>query len=162
MPFHRRLERGVFAIQGAISIALLALLCCVVLVQVVFRYVLGMPLTWTEELSRFMFIWLTFVGFGVAVDRRREMKVELFLGMMAVGARRILLIILTIMMLIACGVLVVKGIDLTLSNLDVTSIALEIPWSWVVVSVPIGFGLVFIQYGLRLVTLLVSGEEDPK
>lgn len=39
------------------------------LLQVFCRYVLNASLSWSEELTRLLFVWLTFVGFGVAVER---------------------------------------------------------------------------------------------
>jgi TRAP-type C4-dicarboxylate transport system permease small subunit len=34
--------------------------------QVIARYAFGHPITWTEELSRYLFVWVVFVGAGVA------------------------------------------------------------------------------------------------
>lgn len=39
------------------------------LLQVFCRYVLNASLSWSEELTRLLFVWLTFVGFGLAVKR---------------------------------------------------------------------------------------------
>lgn len=40
-----------------ILIALMACFSCVVVLQIFFRYVFGSPLTWSEQVSRYMFIW---------------------------------------------------------------------------------------------------------
>src|SRR5215472_12354227 len=39
------------------------------LLQVFCRYVLNASLSWSEELTRLLFVWLTFLGFGLAVQR---------------------------------------------------------------------------------------------
>ncbi len=39
------------------------------LLQVFFRYVLNASLSWSEELTRLLFVWLTFLGFGLAAQR---------------------------------------------------------------------------------------------
>ena len=39
------------------------------LLQVFCRYVLNASLSWSEELTRLLFVWLTFIGFGLAVER---------------------------------------------------------------------------------------------
>ena len=43
-------------------IVLMSAMCLVLLAQVVSRYVFGKPLTWSEELARYMFVWLALLG----------------------------------------------------------------------------------------------------
>lgn len=43
-------------------IALMAAMCLDLLAQVISRYVFGKPLTWSEELARYMFVWLALLG----------------------------------------------------------------------------------------------------
>ena len=46
---------------------IVCVICFAVLFQVVSRFILKVPLSWTEELSRFALIWLTFVAASVAL-----------------------------------------------------------------------------------------------
>ncbi len=42
--------------------------------QIVMRYVFRSPLTWSEELARMTFVWLTFIGAGLAFHRRENLR----------------------------------------------------------------------------------------
>ncbi|WP_461210835.1 TRAP transporter small permease [Desulfocurvus sp. DL9XJH121] len=46
--------------------------------QVVCRYVLQNPLSWSEELARYLFVWLTFCGASVAFYEDTHIKVSYF------------------------------------------------------------------------------------
>ncbi|MCT8974229.1 TRAP transporter small permease [Microbaculum marinisediminis] len=56
---HRAAQGAVIAILGAILV--------IVVIQIVLRYGFGASLTWSEEVVRYLLIWLTFVGASVAV-----------------------------------------------------------------------------------------------
>ena len=60
------------AIDAAAIAAFCGIFLCV-LAQVVFRYVFGSPLTWSEELARYLFIWCAFLGWIVASRRRSHL-----------------------------------------------------------------------------------------
>lgn len=152
----KRIETAVFALQATLSILLLAVLCGIVLVQVVFRYLLDDPLFWSEELSRFLFIWLSFVGFGVAVHRHQEMRVAFFFDRASVAQQKWIAAISLVLMLATCALITYHGLDIAFQSFDVLSVAIELPWTWIFLAVPVGFGLVFIQYVLRLYVLLTT------
>src|SRR5512133_301678 len=57
--------------------ALLGALVLVVLAGIVSRYVVNSPLPWTEELARYLFIWISFVGAGVGVKSGANFGVNL-------------------------------------------------------------------------------------
>ncbi|MFV0491395.1 MAG: TRAP transporter small permease [Pseudorhodobacter sp.] len=64
------LERFLLA---SILFALVAILAA----QVVFRYLLGTPLVWSEELARYLLVWCTFIGVSLAVREGRNISVDL-------------------------------------------------------------------------------------
>lgn len=64
----RAIKRARF-VEYIIAI-LAAILSVVVLLQVVFRYALNNPLHWTEEMARFLLIWIVLLGAAIGIKRK--------------------------------------------------------------------------------------------
>ena len=62
---------------GAVVAALMATMCITVFMGVVFRYVLGDPLTWAEEVGRLCLVWVTFLGTYLAYRRTMHITIDL-------------------------------------------------------------------------------------
>lgn len=60
-------------LAGALLIAVFA----VIIFQVFTRYVLDMPLSWSEEVARLLVVWLTFVGAGFVASRNAHIAVDI-------------------------------------------------------------------------------------
>ena len=60
------------------SVLLLFAVIIAVSIQVFFRYVVKSPLVWIEEVSRVLFIWMIFIGCGVAHRRVLHPGVDFF------------------------------------------------------------------------------------
>ena len=65
-----------------ICIFLAGLMVLTVVLQVVCRYLLKNPLPWTEELSRYLLIWLSFLGGSSLVRLQENMFVDFFITKM--------------------------------------------------------------------------------
>ena len=63
-----------------ICIFLAGLMVLTVVLQVVCRYVLQSSLLWTEELSRYLLIWLAFLGGSSLVRLQENMFVDFFVN----------------------------------------------------------------------------------
>ena len=73
--------------EETIAVGLLVAMTAIVLVQVIGRYLLTNPFMWTEEVTRLLLIWLTFIA-GAAVTRRGvHISVDMFLRPMPSRAR---------------------------------------------------------------------------
>ena len=55
----------------------------IVAVQVFFRYVLNQSLFWSEELARFLLVWLTFFGASVAYYRKANPGIDILYAKMS-------------------------------------------------------------------------------
>ncbi len=60
----------------------------VVAVQVFFRYVLNQSLFWSEELARFLLVWLTFFGASVAYYRQANPGIDFLYSRMSPSIRK--------------------------------------------------------------------------
>lgn len=58
-------------IEKIICVFCLAAMSVLIVVQVFFRYVLNSSLSWSEEVARYLFIWLIYIGisYGVKMDK---------------------------------------------------------------------------------------------
>ena len=62
-----RWEQRFIAANKAVLVVLLALMSVLVIVNVISRYAFSYSFTWVEEITRYMMIWATFLGAGLAL-----------------------------------------------------------------------------------------------
>jgi C4-dicarboxylate transporter DctQ subunit len=83
-----------------VAAAMLAAMFLAFLLQIAFRYALGLPIGWTHELSVILWIWLVLWGASFVISEREEIRFDIIYGSVGPGARRVMCII-TAMALIA-------------------------------------------------------------
>src|SRR6266446_22865 len=57
-----RLIRLLATLEQVVIATLMAVITILTLAQVIWRYGLNMPLQWSEEIARYCFVWVTFLG----------------------------------------------------------------------------------------------------
>lgn len=80
-------------LEMSICIVLMSILSVVLFIQVFFRYVLGASLSWSEELARYMFIWLVYIGIAYGCKVMRHIKIDAGLYLFPKKARKYVVII---------------------------------------------------------------------
>ena len=84
----RALDRGLVAVETCAVGVLVIAVCGVVLLQVLMRYLFAYPNPWSEEVSRFCFIWLSLLGASLAVERRAHFGFDQVTARLRPRARR--------------------------------------------------------------------------
>ena len=72
-----------------LCIAIIGAMTCVVVAQVVFRYFFADPLTWSEELSRYLLVWGAFLAGSSLIRRQENMYVDFFINKLSPGKLKI-------------------------------------------------------------------------
>ncbi len=106
----------------------------VVAAQVFCRYVLNHSLFWSEELARYLLVWLTFLGATVAYHRRVHPSVDMLQARVGPQAARAMTIAGYLAALFFFGVLTVYGMQFAHFVRAQISPALQIP-KWTVMLV---------------------------
>ncbi|WP_376090753.1 TRAP transporter small permease [Roseomonas sp. CCTCC AB2023176] len=96
--------RYVFKALEVVMVALLAGMVVMVFGNVVMRYVFNDGITVSEELSRYFFVWLTFIGAVVVMREGAHMGVDALVRRMGRGGRIVLIILSDALILLCCGV----------------------------------------------------------
>jgi TRAP-type C4-dicarboxylate transport system permease small subunit len=141
-------------------IALFVAILAVMVLQVAFRYVLNAPLTWTEELARYLYIWACWLGAPVALRRGNHIAIAFVSDRMPSGLGRLVGLVTQAAALVFLVQLTVQGGILMVKSHTVEAITLPIPWSAIYIAAPISAVLMILET-VRAMWLgpIPSGEE---
>jgi TRAP-type C4-dicarboxylate transport system permease small subunit len=144
------------ALEAAIAIAL-ALMVAMVFGNVVLRYAFNSGITVSEELSRWLFVWVTFLGAVVGLHERAHLGTDVLVGRLGPGARRACTVIGQVAMIGVTAVLLHGSWTQARINLDVEAPITGASMAWVY-----GAGVVFALSALPLLLIdlwrTVSGQ----
>lgn len=145
----------------------LLLLCAMVLTtgaQVASRYLLDLPLIWTEETGRHLMIWMVFLASTVVYRRGQHIAIDLFGARLGPRGRAIIGIAITLLLAFFFFLMVRYGWELTTRTMNQRSSALRYPMGYAYASLPVG-GVLLLLYAIenliRHVRALIRGEPPP-
>jgi len=119
------------------AIATFAGMFACVLGGVGFRYFLGDPLTWSDELARYLFVWCSFLGWIVAARRRSHLAIGSLPERASPRVRALLALFAAAAALAFAAVLAWYGTRIALRNLDVDTTTLFFTMGFVYAIVPL-------------------------
>jgi TRAP-type C4-dicarboxylate transport system permease small subunit len=135
------LDRHTTRAVWALACALLAFIACLGLWQVLARFVLSQPSTWTEEAMRRLLIWMVMLGTVVAFRRGALVSVDLMLRVATGAWRRVVRAVITGASLAYLAVLVWFGVDLVSRVRFQTFASMELSMGWAYAALPVGAAL---------------------
>lgn len=143
--------------------AAMAVMTILVFVQVVMRYVFANSLSWSEELARYIFLWLSWVGASYAVRERAHFRVEMFAGLLKGKARIALEYFVLFAWFVASALLTYYGTQMVLFLIDTGqfSPAMDIPMEWPYACLPVGCAMMSIRLAIEIYKLHKNGLPEP-
>ena len=148
----QRIEDRLIRIISIIIGVLLALMVIIVFSNVVARYFLNASLAWSEEISRFMLIWLVFLGSVLAYIKNEHLGLDILIIYLPNKISRLVLVLANLLVIVAIGIILRGGWNMTTYTFGSgwTSPALSIPYGFVYVVVPVSGFLLLLQSFLKL------------
>lgn len=153
---YRHFDEHVETYLGTILLLTFSVL---VLVQVVMRYVFENSLTWSEEISRYAFVWFVYVSASYAVRYQRHVKFNVLVDLSGKASPilerllRLLALLLWVTFLIVLFVLAVELVRNQIRSGQVSP-ANQVPMWMVYLGLPVGLALMsfrVIQHVVRSV-----------
>ncbi len=143
-------------------IVILSAMAVVVFLQVLFRYVLHLPLFWTEEFARYCLVWASLLGAAVALKRQEHIAVTFFLERFPPRATGLITTVARISVALILGVMTWGGVKLVLVTSAQISPALRIPMAIPYLALPIGSAIMlFHMISLLMERSKKTPEKDP-
>jgi TRAP-type C4-dicarboxylate transport system permease small subunit len=157
-----KLRQLIDTILEKFLVALMAILVLDVLWQVISRYVLSSPSSFTDELAGFLLIWVGLFGATYVAGKNEHLAIDLLVQRSGPARRKFLeLFISACIVIFSLTVLVIGGTWLVYTRfaLEVKSAALEIPLGYVYSVLPVG-GVLIIFFTIDNTITFLTSQKD--
>ena len=135
------LRRVVDLLLDAMCALVMAAIVAVTAFQVANRFMIQHPITWTEEIARFMAVWICLLGAARCVRERSHIEIDLLVNLLPARAQWVLSLVVHLLFLALCAVLIQQTVSILPIVGRQTSPAAMLPMSYVYVATPISAAL---------------------
>lgn len=137
-----------------------------VLIQVISRTFLPKTPSWTEELARYLFIYMVAFGSSVAVHKKEFVAVDLIIDFLPKIIRKLIELVINIVLLLFVTFVLLKSVlSFAILEYRMVSTAMQVPMQYIYFSMIILFGLLILSFVMEILyqvkeILSNKGEKD--
>ena len=153
--FAENLGRFIEMAAGAWCVICFVAMTLVALMGVFFRYVMQNPFMWTEEVARYLLVWMGFTAISIALRQGRHIKIEIAEKVAPKPVAKFLNYLVDALIALFMGVLFYQGVLMTANNM-LSASTFPLSMEWIVVAVPVGAGLTLLQLFLGVVKKIAA------
>lgn len=128
-----------------IIISIFTLQVLVVFSQVVWRFIFNNPFSWSEELARYLQVWLILLTSSVCIRKGRHLAVDYATHALPFKYNKILKFIIMIFIMFFTCIVIVFGVHMIVVTINQKTPALQIPILVVYLAFPITGLLMFLE-----------------
>jgi TRAP-type transport system small permease protein len=148
-----KLANGTLNILVVLSLAMMSIL---VFGNVVLRYIFNSGITWSEEMSRFLFVWMVFLGAIAALRENMHLGVDIVINALPRKAKKVVFIISNLLVLYVLWLLLNGSWKMAVLNMNSKAPATGTPLGLVYgIGVVTSVGMAIIVLTNMFQTLLV-------
>lgn len=148
------------ALERHVSVLLMAGILVLLSTQVVARYALGSPITWSAELAQFAVVWLTFIAAGLVHSKDEHIAVLFLVARGGRRTRRAFGYLANLVALAVGAAWVWYGLDPVRRGMGTTATATGLPMATVYAATLVGFALIAVHSVQNIVRIHRSRDSD--
>lgn len=135
-----------------------------VFVQVVLRYAFNISLVWSEEIARYLVIWLILIGSSIAVRERAHATVDAVVAFLPPLPKKIFSILANLIAIAFCFILIRSGTATVANVIEFGNVtpAIGLPMAIPYLSLPVGGALMLYRFIQLLFEDLTSLNQQGK
>ncbi|WP_404454813.1 TRAP transporter small permease [Oceanobacillus kapialis] len=118
--------------------AMFIVLAVLVVLQVVTRFIIDYPLSWSEEISRYLMIYIVFLGSALAMRNKEHIAIDFLMEVVSAKKKKVLNTVILWISLIFAAILLYFGAALTLTVVGQATPTLQFSMSWAYAAIPLG------------------------
>ncbi|MHC1758774.1 MAG: TRAP transporter small permease [Negativicutes bacterium] len=146
----RNLSDLLYKSVTVVNAILFAALIVIVFTQVIFRYVFASSFIWGEELSKYIFVWLMFLGISSGIYNSKHLGISYFAGKLSIQGQQMVKYFCYGLTILFFSILGGTGFMFSLMNMDSLSPVLHIAYGYIYGIIPIT-SLFCVLYSITIV-----------
>lgn len=158
----KRFQKLVAQATLGLSAIALATVGLAIFVNVLCRYVFKFGMMWVEQYSRYMIIWSVFLAANVLIYTQGLMRVDFIDGVLPDKVKQVREIIYSMLFIIILAIVSWQGWVQARNYIGVSLMGIALDKFWVYLCIPLGTGLMLVQYLLNLLISFVEWKERRK
>ena len=124
-------------IAKCVMICMTCVIFCITIATVFTRYILNFVPSWSEEVPRYLLVWITYLGAALAVKYKEHISLEFFFNLMPLRARQVGHLLLNGLIAIVGVIMLVYGIGLVNHFGDDLMESIPVKNFWLYLAMPI-------------------------
>lgn len=150
-------ERAFIELNKWVVVLLLSAMSIIVFTNVSLRYLTNFSIVWAEEVARYLMIWMTFLGAGLALRFGGHVAITNLHDMVRPAVARVLRIVVAVILFAFFVAMIWIGYQYMMRMGRQLTPATRISFSYIYAAMPIGFMLLVVHFAL-VVKSYVAGD----
>ena len=152
-------ERILVKINNFIVILMLMIMFVLVFINVITRYSMGFSMNWAEEVSRYLMIWIAYLGIGLAMREKRHASFQVLYDILPKKYVPYIKLLVSLIIIIFMIFLVVLGFQYSQFAMRNKTAVLRLPIGYIYLCIPIG-ALTFLLHFILILKEYITAKEE--
>ncbi len=149
-------------VVNLLAIILLCVMTCLILFQILGRYVFNYSISWSEEAAIFAQVWLVMLGAGIAMRNRNHVGVDILIAMCPTWIQRAAKTASFLLGAWLIVVVIIGSFSLISIGLIVKSAAMQIPLAIPYTALPVGMSYFLLEFAIATLPEIRDPGTDAK
>ena len=152
-------------IEDVFLVTMFAGMVAIIFSQVIMRYVFNNSLSWSEELGKFIFVWISWIGISIGHRRQEHIKITMLVDKLPPRLLKGAEAIVELMLIIICGITLYYGVMMIQIQIKIPYAGIKISTAWGYLAVVLGCGLMSLRavvYFFQALSGTLGGRLSPE
>lgn len=151
----KKINDGITSLEKVLLVLMFSALIVLGILQVLLRSVFKTPLSWSESLLTYLFIWSAFIGAAMGMNKMEHFCIDALIDLLPSTIQRIVEQLIYLLLIVISAFVVRYGIGLALTQRMVFMPTIKATMMWPYLSLPFSFLLI----GLHSIANFICGFE---
>lgn len=157
-----KIESVITKIMGYLLAILMGIMMVDVFAAVIVRYVIKQSFSFSDEIGRYVFVWIVFIGMAMCVSLDKHVSLDLLPKALKGAPKKYLMLVIYIFQIILFAAILMGSFQLLKIGGNQKSASLRIPMTYIYLCIPI-CGITSIYFlVLKIIRLFIPGKEVKK